>query len=373
VKRLLLVVVAALACSAPAFAAGPPAVNARNYLVVNGKTGEVVAARGAHQHVPIASITKLMTVLVALEHAKLTDEVTVRPVAAGVGESSVGLRAGERLTVGDLVEAALIQSANDAAYALAAYVGGGDVGAFVREMNAKGRKLRLRDTHFVRPDGLDAPGEYSSAADVSRLARIAMRHPEIRDVVRRRSGTISGGRTLHTWNDLLGAFPGLYGVKTGHTGGAGWCEVAAARGRGYTIYATILGSPSRDERNAGLAALLRWGLSRYRLTSVIATDRTYALAQTGYGLAPVRLVAASPRRRAVRVGRPLVAHVVATAAVELPVHAGDRLGVVRVYQGKRLVGTRRLVAARTVERPDLSARVGFYARHTAKHVWGWFT
>ena len=83
----------------------------------------MLAARGAHQRVPIASITKLMTVLVALEHAKLTDEVTVRPVAAGVGESSIGLRAGERLTVGDLVEAALIQSANDAAYALAAYVG----------------------------------------------------------------------------------------------------------------------------------------------------------------------------------------------------------------------------------------------------------
>ena len=150
-RRFFLVVLAALACSAPAVAAGPPAVNARNYLVVNGKTGEVVAARGAHRRVPIASITKLMTVLVALEHAKLSDEVTVRPVAAGVGESSIGLRAGERLTVGDLVEAALIQSANDAAYALAAHVGGGDVGAFVREMNAKARKLRLRDSHFVRP------------------------------------------------------------------------------------------------------------------------------------------------------------------------------------------------------------------------------
>ena len=185
-----------------------------------------------------------MTVLVALEHAKLTDEVTVSARGRGRGESSVGLRAGEpRLTVGDLVEAALIQSANDAAYALAAYVGGGDVDAFVREMNAKARKLRLRDTHFVRPDGLDAPGEYSSAADVSRLARIAMRRPAIREVVRRRSGTIAGGRVLHTWNDLLGAFPGLFGVKTGHTGGAGWCEVAAARGRGYTIYATILGQP----------------------------------------------------------------------------------------------------------------------------------
>ena len=204
-----------------------------------------------------------------------------------------------------------------------------------------------------------------------------MREPAIREVVRRRSGTIAGGRTLHTWNDLLGAFPGLYGVKTGHTGGAGWCEVAAARGRGYTIYATILGSPSRDERNAGLAALLRWGLSRYRLTSVIATDRTYALAQTGYGLAPLELVAASPTRRAVRVGRPLVAHVVATAAVELPVHAGDRLGVVRVYQGKRLVGNaraRRGADGRAPESwPAGSASTRGTPPSTSARRWGWFT
>jgi D-alanyl-D-alanine carboxypeptidase (penicillin-binding protein 5/6) len=373
VKRLLLVVLAALAWASPAFAARPPAVDARSYLVVNGKTGEVVASRRARERVPIASVTKLMTVLVALEHARLADVVTVRAAAASVGESSIGLRAGERLTVHDLVEAALIQSANDAAYALAAQVGGGDVGAFVREMNAKARELGLRDTNFVRPDGLDAPGEYSSAADVSRLARIAMRVRAIRDVVRRRGGTIAGGRVLHTWNDLLGTFPGLFGVKTGHTGGAGWCEVAAARGRGFTIYATILGSPSRNQRNAALASLLRWGLSRYRLTSVIATARTYALAQTGYGRAPLRLVAASPVRRAVRLGRPLVAHVVATAAVALPVRAGARLGVVRVYQGKRLVGTRPLVASRTIERPKLSGRVGFYARRTVKHIWGWLT
>ena len=167
---------------------------------------------------------------------------------------------------------------------------------------------------------------------MTRLARIAMRNPEIRDVVRRRSETIGGGRTLHTWNDLLGTFRGLFGVKTGHTGAAGWCQVAAARKPGVTVYATILGSPSREQRNADLAALLRWGLSRYRVASVITQGRTYALAQPGYGRAPLELVAASRARRAVRIDRPLVARVVAAAAVELPVHVGDRLGVIRVYE-----------------------------------------
>ena len=251
----------------------------------------------------------------------------------------------------DLVKAALIQSANDAAYALAAYAGGGDVTAFVREMNDKARALKLRDTHFVRPDGLDAPNEHSSAADVTRLARIAMRNPEIRDIVRERSDTIAGGRTLHTWNDLLGAFRGLIGVKTGHTGAAGWCQVAAARRPGFTVYTTILGSPSREQRNADLAALLRWGLSRYRVSSVIRPGRTYALAQAGYGRGPLELVAKSGARRAVRVDKPLVARIVAAAAVGLPVRAGERLGVIRLYSGKRLVVTRPLVASRSIERP----------------------
>jgi D-alanyl-D-alanine carboxypeptidase len=372
-KRLLLLAFAALAVASPALAAGPPSVDATSYLVVNGKTGEVLAARNAQARVPIASITKLMTVLVALEHVRLTDVVSVQPSAAGVGESSIDLHSGEHLTVRDLVEAALIQSANDAAYALAAYAGGGDVAAFVREMNDKARVLGLRDTHFVRPDGLDAPSEYSSAADVTRLARIAMHELEIRNVVRLSTDTIAGPRVLHTWNDLLGTFPGVFGVKTGHTGAAGWCEVVAARSPGLTVYTTILGSPSREQRNADLAALLRWGLSRYRVASVIRPGRTYALAQAGYGRAPLALVAASRARRAVRVDRPLVARIVAAAAVKLPVHKGERLGVIRVFAGKRLIAARPLVAARSISRPAFGGRVGFYARHTAKHVWSWLT
>jgi len=321
--------------------------------------------------VPIASITKLMTVLLTLERSKLTDTVSVQPSAAGVGESSIDLRAGERLSVHDLLEGALIQSANDAAYALAAYAGEGNVGQFVSLMNAKARALRLRDTHYVRPDGLDAPGEYSSAADVTRLARILMRKPAVREIVKQRTADIAGGRVLHTWNDLLGTFPGLIGVKTGHTGAAGWCEVAAVRRPGVSVYATILGSPTREQRNADLAALLGWGLSRYRVESVIGEGRTYALAETGYGRGPLHLVAAAPARRAIRVDRPLTARVVAATAVGLPVRAGQRLGTLRVYDGRRLLATRPLVAARAVSRPSLAGRVGFYAKRTAKHIWSW--
>ena len=98
---------------------------------------------------------------------------------------------------------------------------------------------------------------------MTQLGLTAMREPLIRQLVRRETASIAGGRTLHTWNDLLGEFPGVFGVKTGHTSAAGWGQVAAARGNGVTIYATILGSPSRGSANADLEELLGWGMSRY--------------------------------------------------------------------------------------------------------------
>ena len=130
-KRLLTIVAAALALAAPAHAGVPP-VQARAYLVLNASTGEVLASRDSQARVPIASITKLMTVLIALEHVKPDDVVTVHRKVAAVGESTINLRAGERITVRDLIEGALIQSANDAADALADYVGHGDAASSSR-------------------------------------------------------------------------------------------------------------------------------------------------------------------------------------------------------------------------------------------------
>ncbi len=368
-KARLFVALAALVLAAPATAA-PPEVHARAWFVQSGTTGDVLAHHGDRARVPIASITKLMTVLVTLEHARLDDVVTVEPSASDVGESTINLSAGERITVRDLVSAALIQSANDAANALADYVGEGDTDRFVGLMNAKARELGLRETHFVRPDGLDVAGHVSSARDVTRLARILMHDAFVRGVVRERTATIAGGRTLHTWNDLLGQFPGLLGVKTGHTEEAGWCEVAAARGPGVTIYAAVLGSPTRSSRNTDLAELLRYGLSRYRVVPVIP-ERPYAWVETGYGNRRLELVPSRPLRHSVRVDVPLVERVVAPDAVDLPIHRGQQLGEVRVYAGGRLLGSRPLVAARDVSRPGLVSRVGWYAGRTAHHIGGW--
>jgi serine-type D-Ala-D-Ala carboxypeptidase (penicillin-binding protein 5/6) len=368
---LVLCLAALAALLAVGATAAPPPVQAEAYLVQNAATGEVLASRDARERRPIASITKLMTALVTVERASLDETVVVTSRAAAVGESSIDLRPGERISVRDLLRAALIQSANDSANALAAHVGG-SIPRFVGLMNARARQLGLTDTHFVNPDGLDAPGHVSSARDVTKLARIAMRKPFIRETVRLVDAT-AAGRRLHTWNDLLSTFPRLLGVKTGHTDGAGWSEVAAARGTGVTIYATLLGGATREGRNGDLAQLLAWGLSRYRAVWAVSEGRVYARSRTAYGRPPAVLVAEKPALRVVNVGRGLVERVVAPAEVALPVRRGQRLGEVQVLDRGRVIASSPLVARDAIPRPGRAGRVRFYAGRTVHHLWGFVT
>jgi D-alanyl-D-alanine carboxypeptidase len=372
VKLRLLVALACLVLCAPA-AAATPTVDARAYLVMNGATEEVLLARNAHDRLPIASITKLMTALVALDRAKPSDVVVVDRDAVGVMGSTIRLRAGERLRVRDLLAGALIQSANDSAVALGEYVSDRAGLSFATLMNASATGLELRDTHFVRPDGLDVAGHYSSAWDATQLGIAAMRNPVIRRLVAQESATIAGGRTLHTWNDLLGEFPGTFGVKTGHTTAAGWSQVAAARGNGVTIYATILGSPSRSVRNADLEELLAWGMSRYALVPLAPPGRVYGRVPVTYGEQAVPVVAARPLRRAVRIGRALEQRVVLPSLTDLPVKRGDMLGELRVYERGRLIGRSPLVSAEDRAAPGTVDRVKWYAGRTLSHVGGWFS
>jgi D-alanyl-D-alanine carboxypeptidase (penicillin-binding protein 5/6) len=365
-RRLLAACACALAFAAPAHAGAPP-VEANAYLVVDARTGDVLASSRPHQHVAIASITKLMTVLLTLEHHKLTDTVSVDPRAASVGEEAIELRPGQRVSVHDLLEGALIQSANNAADALALSMAP-DYPSFARMMNDRAAQLGLRDSHFVRPDGLDAPGEYSSAADVTKLARLVMRTRFVRDTVAKETATLADGQVLHTWDDLLTQFPQTFGVKTGHTDDAGWCQVAAARGRGVTVYATLLGAPSRAQRNDDLRSLLIWGLAQFRVVPAVQAGRAYASLAAPYGRAPLALVPAKPLLAVARLGRPLVETVTAPRSVALPVRAGTVLGKVEIRANGRLIGTRDLVASRTIDKPGLASRLGWYAGRTLHHL-----
>lgn len=349
--------------------APPLEVSAAAWYLV-GEDGAVLAQRNAHERRAVASITKLMTAIVTLERAGLSETVTVRPRSSVIGESTAHLRAGERLPVSSLLRAMLVASANDAAEALALHVGRGSDERFVALMNEKARALGLDETTFRNPHGLDEAGHLSSAEDATLLVRYALGIPFIRDALDRSTVVLPASRELETTDDLLDSWPPLIGGKTGHTADAGWSEAAAAHARGITVYGTVLGSNGRTERNEALEELLSYGLDRYRRVAVIDASRVYAEPQTGYDRPAVELVAPRTLVRTVRQGKPLIERVIAPDLVELPVRRGQQLGRVEVYDGGRVIASSRLLAAAAVSEPGALGKAAWYAKRTAQNLWG---
>lgn len=370
VRRLgLAVAIAALGVCAPAQASGVPSVQARAYIVQSSVDGHTLAARDADVPRPMASITKLMTALVALEHLSLDEVVTVPAVAARVGESSLGLRAGQRVGVRDLLVGTLVPSANDAATALAVAAAGSEA-RFVALMNRKARELGLRHTRYRNPHGLDQPGHVSTARDVAGLLRAALRVPEIRRFAGMSRARLSDGRVVESTDNLLGRFAGIVGGKTGHTSLAGWSQVAFARRGGVGITAAVLGSASEAQRDGELAALLRFGLQSYRTARVIDPGRTYASVPVGWGEPPVRAVAPRAILRPTSIERPLRERVVVPAVAALPVLAGQRLGTIVVTDGSRVVARSPLVAATSRPAPSPGVRAWWVTRRAAHRLVG---
>jgi D-alanyl-D-alanine carboxypeptidase (penicillin-binding protein 5/6) len=378
-RALLAAVVLAVALAGPVQASGTasgqsatgPELDAAAWYLV-GADGTVLAQRNSRRARAVASITKVMTALVALEHARPSDVVRVSPLAAGVGGSTIFLRGGEELSVASLVRGALIPSANDAAAALAVHVGGGSGARFVSLMNAKAQELGLRDTTFTNPHGLDQAGHVSSARDATLLVKHALGMPFLRDALSRTSFSLAASREFETTDDLLG-WPALVGGKTGHTEDAGWSQAAAASGRGTVVYGTVLGGETREARNAALKTLLVHGIASYRRIAAIDAGRTYAEAETGYGRPAVELVAPRTLTRTVLGTKSLLERVIAPRSVELPVRKGQRLGRVEVWDGDVLVAKSRLVAAEEVTEPGLAGKAGWLARRTGANLWGIFT
>jgi serine-type D-Ala-D-Ala carboxypeptidase (penicillin-binding protein 5/6) len=346
-----------------------PSIDAAAWYL-EGEDGLVLAQQSSRRERAIASITKLMTTLVALEHARPSDVVRVSPAVASLGGSTIFLQGGEEMTVAELVRATLIPSANDAATALALHVGDGSIPRFVALMNEKAQELGLTDTAFTNPHGLDEQGHVSSARDVTLLVRHAIGVPLLRDTLGRTTFTLPGGREFPTTDDLNATWPPLVGAKTGHTAAAGWSETGAARARGATVYGAVLGTDTRAERNDALRSLLAWGLARYRRIAAVDGTRVYAVAETGYGRPDVELVASRTLTRTVHESTSLLERVVAPRAVELPVRKGERLGRVEVWDGDELLASSSLVAAADVTEPGFVGKAGWFVERTASNLWG---
>ncbi len=261
--------------------AGPP-VQAAAAALVDRPSNATLFARNASTPLPMASVTKLMTVMEALE-SLAPDQVVTVPAAALVGGASMGLQAGEQVDVLTLLYGALLPSGNDAATTLALAAEGSEAG-FVARMNEQAAAWGLSQTHFANPTGLDAPGHASSALDLAALGRQALANPLVSGIVAQPSANI-GGYSLQNTNELLGVYDGAYGVKTGTTDAAGQVLIAAAKRSTGDALAVVMNSPDRFAEARRLLDFYfqHWlwqdaGLSRDVLNRVTAPDGTvYAL------------------------------------------------------------------------------------------------
>lgn len=295
----------ALGTAPPARAATPPAppLSAPAAAVLDAGTGRPVFGRAGGQRRLIASTTKIMTALVTVSSVRLDRICTAPPYAASPLETQIGLRAGERMRVRDLLRALLLPSANDAAATLAVCVAGSRE-AFVARMNRRAAALGLRNTSFATPVGLDHPDNYSSAADLARLAIAARADRFLRRTMDLRSATLRSGdhtRTVTNRNTLVHQVPWVNGVKTGHTNAAGYVLVASGTRGGLTFVASVLGDPSEGARNADALALLRWAFASFRLATPVRRGVVYARPRVRHRPDErIGVVAARPVRELVR-------------------------------------------------------------------------
>ena len=229
-------------------AASPPSLSAKSALLMEADNATVVLERNAHTRLPMASTTKIMTALVALELAAPDTVIEIDAAAVGTEGSSVYLCEGETLTLEELLYALMLESANDAAVAIAIGVAGSEE-AFVDEMNRRATSLGLCNTHFANPHGLDAEAHYTTAYELALIAREALQDSLLKTIVSTRKTTIphqstDGVRLLVNHNKMLRQYDGCIGLKTGYTQKSGRCLVSAAERDGVTMIAVTIDSPT---------------------------------------------------------------------------------------------------------------------------------
>jgi D-alanyl-D-alanine carboxypeptidase (penicillin-binding protein 5/6) len=329
----------------------PPGTSGAAVLVADGRTGEVMHAEHGGEPRPIASATKLMTALLTLERAELDDVFPAARYSASPVESKIGLMAGERMTVRDLLTALLLESANDAAVTLAEGVAGSRE-AFVREMNRRAVELGLEDTSYANPIGFDDPDNHSSARDLAQLTRRLLQNREFARIVDLPMATLESGarpRTIDNRNRLVQEYPFVNGVKTGHTLGAGYVLIGSGAAGGGRVITVTLGAPSEAAREADTLALLRWGLEQFRRERVLRPGRALAEVDVKYRDEDAELGAARPVTIVVREGQRVSTEVDAPDELEGPLPKGERVGWVEVKRAGETVRRVGLVTLDEVE------------------------
>jgi D-alanyl-D-alanine carboxypeptidase (penicillin-binding protein 5/6) len=355
---LLLPAAAAAAPKPPAHPQKGPQLAARSWGVIDARSGDVLTSHAGNRELPIASTTKLMTAYVAMKEMPLDKIVRARPYRAEYGESLMGLRAGERISVRDLLYGLILRSGNDAAHTLAIAAAGSEL-RFVAEMNRYAAALGLSHTHYANPVGLDQKGNYSSAFDLMTLTRRLLAVPafaRIADSRTARLRSVHPPRRIATINELLLMAPWVTGVKTGHTFGALYVLVGSGSRDGVSLVSAVVGTWTDEERFDDSLALLEYGFSQYRRRLPVKRGQDLADPEISYSGGRLPLRAERSLQAGVRRGQRVEVRVEAPSEVKGPIQRGARLGTATVLVAGRPVGTVPLRAGRAIPKASLFDR-----------------
>lgn len=351
----LLAALLLLAGTRAAGASEPFAVAARGAVLIDGDSGRVLFGQNADERLPMASTTKVMTALIALERAGLDERVTAGKNAAGVPGTSLYLSEGEALSMEHMLYGLLLRSGNDAAVAIAEHVAG-SVPEFAAMMNARAAQIGA-DAHFVNPHGLDADGHAISALGLARVMREAMNLADFRRITGTRRKVIPWigseySRVLENKNRLLKTYAGATGGKTGYTGKAGRCLVFSAERGGLSLIGAVLNCPTWFDT---AAAMLDYGFEHFRADRALEAGEVVASLPVRQGAKAAAAVAAEDAlRAAVAVGARAETEIDLPDDLTAPVRVGEVVGTARIKSGGQVVAQCRLVAAESVEARSLA-------------------
>lgn len=331
-----------------------PWVGAKGAALMDVSSYRLLAGKNLHQRLPMASTTKIMTALLAIESGRLQEIVTVSADACKVEPSSIWLVPGEKIKLDDLVYGLMLRSGNDAAQAIAEFLGG-TIESFATQMNAKATELGLQDTNFVNPHGLPNPNHYTSAYDLAKIAAYALRNPKFADVVSTKRISLPWDqhdepRVWYNKNRLLSIYPGADGVKTGWTRAAGYCLVASANRAGLRVVAVVLNSPDDFGETA---QMMDYAFANFQPTTMVTKGQFLRslMVQNGYPRY-IGVMTAEGYTWPQRVGETLALdqEVILPEQLTAPVIAGQRLGTLRVLQAEQCLAEIPLVADQLSDR-----------------------
>ena len=336
-------------------------LNAKSAILMEESTGNILYESNPDERLPIASVTKVMTMLLIMEAVdsgkiSLDDMVTVSENAMSYGGSTMFLETGEQLTVNDMLKGIAVASANDGCVAMAEHLAGSE-SAFVDMMNEKAKELGMENTHFMNTNGLDEDDHYSSARDVAIMSRELMKHETIFNYTSIWMDTLRGGKfQLANTNKLIRFYDGANGLKTGSTSKALCCLSAAAKRNDMQLIAVVLGAPTSAERFASAKSLLDYGFANYAVnTQITAGDEVQKIAVEKGVDKEVGVVAGDSCSTLVKKGQEdnITKEIKIDETITAPIEAGQKIGTMTISRDGEVIADIDLNASSAVEKKGI--------------------